>query len=151
MKKLLIQIFTCSSCSKISRVPHVPEIPILEKFQFCGNSNFPEIPIIQKFQKIGTSITFDFIMIISMVLMLIISTIIAMVIVLFELNWIVEYLIDLRPKTLDKRVTTDTISILIVFIIENIFLVNEIERIINNKQKTRKNSRLQIDNNNNNN
>ena len=78
-----------------------------------------------------------------MVLMLIISTIIAMVIVLFEFNWIVEYLIELCLKITHALVTTDTINILIVFIIENIFLVNEIERNINNKQKTRKNSRLQ--------
>ena len=54
-----------------------------------------------------------------MVLMIILSAIIAMVIVLFELNWIVEYLIDLRPKTLDRRVTIDTINILIVFIIHS--------------------------------
>ena len=118
------------------------EIPIFQKFQLFGNSNYLEIPIIQKFQKFGTSIAFDFMLIISMVLMIILSTIIAIVIILFELNWFIEYLIDLKLKMTHIRVTIDQVDIVTVFIIENIFVVNEIARIINDKQQTMKNSRL---------
>ena len=70
-----------------------------------------------------------------MVLIIILTTIIAIVIVLFELNWFIEYLIDLTVTMRHWRVTIDPVKTLTVFIIENIFLANEIARIIHDKQK----------------
>ena len=86
-----------------------------------------------------------------MVLIIILSIIIMTVFVLFELNWIVKYLIDLRLKMTHRCVTIDTMNILVVFIIENVFFVNQIESIMNDEQKTRQKFKISIDNNNNNN
>ena len=89
-------------------------------------------------RKIGTPITFDFRMIVSMVFIIILSIIITIVIILFELNWIVEYLIDLDFKITHLRVPIGQVSFITVLIIENIFSIDETEWIMNDKQKPRK-------------
>ena len=77
-----------------------------------------------------------------MVLTIILSTIIIIVLILFELNLIVEYLLGLHLKTTHRRVPIGQMKFMTVFNIENIFFINETEWIINNQEKTRKNSRL---------
>ena len=88
-----------------------------------------------------------------MVLIIILSIIIMTVFVLFELNWIVKYLIDLyvQKQQIYRCVTIDQVDILVVFIIENVLFVNKIESIMNDQQKTRQKFKISIDNNNNNN
>ena len=63
------------------------------------------------------------------------STIITIVIVLLKLNWLMQYLIDMTVTMRHSHVTIDPVKIVTVFIIENIFLANEIARIIHDKQK----------------
>ena len=92
--------------------------------------------------KIGTSITFDFIIIISMVLMIILSTTIVTVFVSFELNWIVEYSSHLCIKITRRHVPIAKIKIMTCFIIENILVVDEMECIIYHQENTRQISRL---------
>ena len=92
--------------------------------------------------KIGTSITFDFRRIMLMVLAIVLSTIIIIVLILFELNLIVEYLLGLHLKTTHRRVPIGQMKFMTVFNIENIFFIHETQWIINNQQKPNKNSRL---------
>ena len=92
--------------------------------------------------KIGTSITFDFIMIVSMVLIIVLFIIIMTVIVLFELNWIVEYLLHLCSRITSGRVTIDKIKIMTCFMIGYIVVVDQTEWIIKDQQKARQNSQV---------